>query len=272
MKRVLIQIVNYKSDEELLRLLSSIQSALHVEPNLKAKIIIWDNSLKDEYSHKKIVADLGSISLDINYHRSPANLGYFGALPCAQKYLKSNTDFVIYCNADIEFDVNFLQELYTIERGSEDWILAPAITVKNSDHDQNPKYHKRISKSKLTKLKYIFSTNLSFIVYQWLGYIRELIGSHTIIPNSKDSIYAAHGSIFVFVGSHFFSTLPSYPCFLYGEELFVAEEALLKKIKSKYVPKLLVYDDYHASTKFLSIAKKRQYYLTSIKYILDTYY
>ena len=86
-------------------------------------------------------------------------------------------------------------------------------------------------------------------------------------------IYAGHGSFMMLTRSYFESYAKiEYPIFLFGEELFLAEQVRLAGKKVRYIPTLVIEDNEHVST---STIKKKSYFKynqDSIKYILDTYY
>mgnify|MGYP000489227649 CR=1 FL=1 len=86
------------------------------------------------------------------------------------------------------------------------------------------------------------------------------------------NIYAPHGAMFIFKNIEFFKNLKEFPCFLFGEEIFIAEEAAKNKVTIDYIPELKVFDVRHASINLLSNKFKRELYYSSINYLLKEYY
>ena len=60
--------------------------------------------------------------------------------------------------------------------------------------------------------------------------------------------------------------------YLYGEELFVAEEARRRSLFIRYVPALRVFDTRHAATARLGGERRRRFMKESVDYILRHYY
>jgi hypothetical protein len=78
--------------------------------------------------------------------------------------------------------------------------------------------------------------------------------------------------VFIFADVDFFLTLPAFPCFLFGEELFVAEEARIAGVSVVYEPSLRVRDVRHASVSQLANEMRRTLLLKSMTFILNQYY
>ena len=86
-------------------------------------------------------------------------------------------------------------------------------------------------------------------------------------------MYAPHGAFIIFTNNYLRSIAKiNYPRFLFGEEVFVAEESRLNSLKITYEPNLIIYDNEHGSTsleknKFISMEHVKSY-----DYLLKTYY
>ena len=85
-------------------------------------------------------------------------------------------------------------------------------------------------------------------------------------------IYAPHGATLVFADAAFFGTLPAYPCFLFGEELFIAEEAQQRQVAITYQPGLRITDLRSQSVSQLPSDFFRRLMLASVQFILQRYY
>jgi len=85
-------------------------------------------------------------------------------------------------------------------------------------------------------------------------------------------MYAPHGAVFIFTDIKFLKSLPKFECFLFGEEIFIAEEARIKNKTISYEPALVINDERHASISLIGKEKNRQFHADSIKYIMNQYY
>ncbi|MZG79882.1 rhamnosyl transferase, partial [Photobacterium sp. CAIM 1938] len=125
-------------------------------------------------------------------------------------------------------------------------MIAPAIITIDTGVDQNPKYMARLSKRKLDFLDVIYSNRILFATHDFLSKVKELIlkkiGKTDAKPLSGTSIYAPHGAVFIFTDMEFLKKLPTFECFLFGEEIFIAEEAQTKNKKIIYEPSIIVND------------------------------
>lgn len=268
---VWVIIVNYEADEHVVNCIRSIKESLELSTEWSADISVFDNSQKSTEQLQKFRKQLQSI-----YDRScvvscDKNMGYFGCIPDAQNRIKAGYDYVIYCNPDLLVDDQFFLTLGSMDN-DEVGIIAPSIISLNRSFDQNPKYMKRLSERKLRCLNAIYSSRLLFSAYGVLGWLKELLNKRPLVQGKECFIYAPHGSFFIFKGIRFFQSLPPYPCFLFGEELFVGEEARMRDLKIMYNPKLIVNDIRHASISEIGMERRRTYMRKSVEYILAKYY
>lgn len=274
MKKVIFFIINYKSDDYLFRFLDSVYKAKQ-EVVICLDIVVLDNSEKSEKENLIIKKKLERERLSIIFQSNEKNLGYFGPIPTAQQYLNSTTfDYVVYCNPDLRLDTQFFKELL---KSSGDGIIAPAIISESENIDQNPKYLSRLSIEKMNRLKMIYNNSIYYTIFFILASIKEAI--ERFVKKKKinnklpiQNIYAPHGAMFIFKNIDFFKNLKKFPCFLFGEEIFIAEEAVKNNVSIDYNPKLEVFDVRHASISLLSTKFKRELYYSSINYLLKEYY
>lgn len=263
-------IVNYKTDSFLRKLIDSINLSTK-GINVKVDIHVIDNSQKNVIEFKLFEQEY--LKSGVCVHSNGENVGYFGGIPIAQKILQGiDADCVIYCNADLEVDVNFIPEL--IELIKIDGIIAPAI-LTHRGIDLNPIYSERISKSKMRILKIIYSNGITLSLYFVLAKLSENFVNILGKPYEKgknELIYASHGAMFIFSNVIFFKKLIPYPCFLFGEEIFIAEEAKKNDISIFYKPIVKVFHARHASIDALNTKIKRKLYYNSINYLLKKYY
>lgn len=272
--KVLLFIVNYRADEPLQKCLSSVQqTAGDFDLNLQVHVI--DNS---EYADDRLSQLRQMLSVfkqvPVHLHFPPRNSGYFGSLPLAQELAhRQGAEVVIFSNPDVCFANDFFDRLRHL-RLSSSGMLAPAITARDGSFDQNPKYLVRLTRAKLNRLQRIYANPLTFKLYMGLARMKELLlgkTARTAYPSGQ-AIYAPHGATLVFTDPAFFASLPHYPCFLFGEELFVAEEALQRKIIISYQPELQIEDLRSQSVRQIPAEYHRQLMLSSVDYILSHYY
>ena len=271
--KIMIMTINYHADKQLNTFLHSLIHAKEFEQhNIDVKVV--DNSQKIDQDVKELQNKLRTIHKHVNVISDGTNSGYFGSINLAQKILDETYDILIYCNPDIEFDSNFLKELNVIYSSRPSSIVAPAIISKLDGFDQNPLYLERLPIQKIKLLKKINGNLVTYCIYQFLGRMKEILFKKKFNHQEykQKEIYAPHGAIFIFTDISFFKSLPLYEPFLFGEEIFIAEEARNKNKKIIYFPNIKVYDERHASIGLLGCDKVREYYLNSIEYLLDRYY
>jgi hypothetical protein len=272
---ILFFVVNFRADDHLLRLVMSVAAAQAVCPSVCVDLHVLENSQKSTAELAQLRARLGIIGVTTMVHASGTNEGYFGGLGLAQTLVSDRTTCVIYCNPDVLLDADFfvmLQRACLRHAG----VVAPAIISIEGGFDQNPKYRQRVSPGKLRRLQRIYSHRLTYISFNALARVKEVTSNFRRRKlqgvGSSTQIYAPHGAVFIFSDIEFFLRLPTYPCFLFGEELFVAEEALLAGVPVLYEPSLRVRDVRHASIDQLDNDYRRSLMHKSVTFILDHYY
>lgn len=274
MKKVVFFIINYKSDDFLFRFLDSVYQAKQ-EVDISLDIVVLDNSEKSEKENQNIKTKLENEKLSVTFQSNDKNLGYFGPIPIAQEYLRTrDSDYVIYCNPDLRLDKQFLKELLN---SSVNGVIAPAIISESKNIDQNPKYLSKLSLEKMQRLKLIYGNSILYTLFFLMADFKEFLEKFlkkgkTITKQPIKNIYAPHGAMFIFKNIDFFKSLKEFPCFLFGEEIFIAEEALKNNVSIDYMPQLRVFDIRHASISLLSTKFKRELYYSSINYLFKEYY
>lgn len=273
--KVMFFIVNYKADKALLKLLQSISSSMSACTSVDVKICVFDNSMKEKGETDAFRFLLIKHDLDIILLNSETNSGYFGGLTIAQNLVDDTFDYIIYCNPDIQIELDFFEKL--VKPSKKAGIIAPSIVDEFSGFNENPKYLKRISKRKMQRLKFLYGSLTLYTTFLVLASVKEWLDSikHKSRKSEEEEskkIYSPHGAMFVFSDISFFKQLPAYPCFLFGEELFIAEEALKANIEIYYEPALKVKDTRHGSINLLNLKHKRSLYYKSIVFILENYY
>lgn len=292
--KVLFFVVNYQSDDCLLRLLPSVKVAEQAAPGTDVRVVVLDNTRRSSAETEAFQSVLSHTGVAVSLVLHETNNGYFGGLPTAQKLVGPEVDVVLYGNPDIRLEPDFFSQLATC-RGVAG-LLAPSILDEQTGYNQNPKYVTRLSAGKLKRLRFLYGNDVVYALFLAMAALKEALlalkqrhragkasmavsssmveSSSTAVSSraSESVIYAPHGALFVFTDVPFFKGLPPYPCFLFGEELFVAEEAAAKGVVVRFVPQLRVMDTRHASISLLGLSRRRRYYLDSVVYILEQYY
>jgi hypothetical protein len=87
------------------------------------------------------------------------------------------------------------------------------------------------------------------------------------------SIYAGHGSFIILTRTFFgHGGTIDYPMFLYGEEIYLAEECRQRQLSVVYAPQISVRDIGRVSTGKFSSRQYCQYNYKAICYLISRYY
>jgi len=271
--KIIFFVINYKADNHVLKLIESVLNA-NKEGDFDITIHVIDNSIKSKQEEEEFRKSLQVNGVSL--HSSAENLGYFGCIPIAQRLIENETfDCVIYCNPDLYLDGSFFKELKASMQFKG--IISPSIISVSEGFDQNPKYLSKLSRAKMIRLKLIYSNLLTYFLFFSLARVKELLfvvkkrSTHSSDKFSR-IIYAPHGAMFIFTEVSFFKCLKPYPCFLFGEEIYIAEEAEKAGVKVYYTPNIKVYDSRHASISSLGNNFRRKLYYQSVLYLLKNYY
>ncbi|MDO5691924.1 MAG: glycosyltransferase [Pseudomonadota bacterium] len=274
--------VCYNAYDDCVKFLDSLLAAYRKAPDtLELAVAVCDNS--SDLSGRDLVKNF-----EAPFHflyKKLDNIGYFPAfyVGCqALRAMQGDFDFIIVTNVDLAVDQAFFSELAELELSSDTGVVAPSILSMQTGGDINPKIIQRPSVFKLKLLRYGFSVLSFYRLHNWASVTKAKLkglrgesdkrrSARSNLPNME--MYGAHGSMMIFTknyvdrGASF-----DYPRFLFGEEVFVAEEARLKGLKTIYAPQLKVYDGEHGSTskehdKFISGEHVKSYI-----YLIDKYF
>lgn len=205
------------------------------------------------------------------------NPGYFGgaALGLKQTAASGLADWVIVTNDDIRFDPDFFIRLAALPRSHDVGVIAPDIFVPGTGLHQNPLYAEKPSSRRLRILLWLHRHPLVMRLFMALREIRQLKRRRHATTALKEPfpVYAPHGACIVF-SRHYFTaggTL-DYPCFLYGEEFFVAETARRLRLAVRVEPALRVKHFEHSSTGLLVPSAMARHMRHSLSFILREYF
>ncbi|MCK0512714.1 glycosyltransferase family 2 protein [Aromatoleum buckelii] len=271
--------VCYNAHDDALRLLDSVDRALKIYSGFTLDVILADNSTIPSN------IDISSRRYGYAIHwLKNNNVGYFPAFNNALARLQVESyDFVIVCNVDLVIAENFFLILAKHPLARETGLIAPSILSEKNGRDLNPKIIHRPSARKMKFMRMICSSATLFTWYQKLASIREQSRARSqkrryLSFSSAERIqnkpmYGAHGSFMVFtrhyfaMGAHVF-----YPRFLFGEEVFVAEQLRIHGLKIEHVPGLRVFDKEHASTSQIRLDFIRAEHKKSYEYLYGQFY
>lgn len=270
--KVMLVCVCYNSYEDAKKFLNSLNDAYSEVNSVELFVVFCDNSTKVEegfaFSENKYCFDF--------FYKKNENLGYFPAVRFVIENFHMEVtcfDYVVVCNVDLIVDRNFFYNLYMIEGNESVGVIAPQIFSLRAMADLNPKIINRPPKRKLKFNKVVFKNSFLFCFYSWLSEIKKAKPKNKKNNLKVKYIYAAHGSFFIFTKKYFMKGgFFNYPRFLFGEEIFVAEEMIRLNLLISYEPSLKIYDDEHGSTsrqnkKFISNEHVKSY-----EYLIDTYF
>lgn len=294
---ILIVCVNYGSYDEAARYVGSISTA--GKERVRISVVLVDNTQDD---NGKVLSEfLDQEAVDFLYVKTPQNIGYFGGASYGLKvYLEKNDlpDWVIVSNVDLVVeDPSIFDSLAEIDFPDRVGIIAPAIWSNDWQTDRNPYMASRPKKRTIHLYVHLYSNYLFLNLYRILSNLKSLarrkIGTDVLpflnlllksVGASNDSmtenscgdmscIYAPHGSFIIFSKQYFRSGGHiDFPCFLFMEEIYVAEIARRLNLKVVYAPMLKVIHDAHVSTGLLRSPLMARYMYESAVYISDEFF
>ena len=239
--KVVIFCVNYNSYDELNTYLESLRDAVKY-CKTELTVVVADNS--------KIIKEKRSeYEFDLIHINTNGNLGYFGGAiygiqNCGKEL--SSYDYIIISNVDLKVDKEFFCQLLCLQTPDSIGCIAPKIYSIGEKRDRNPKVLERYSLKKLKGLRLMYKYPVLDYIYRIIFFVKR---RQRVENSTQEIIYAAHGSFMLFTKqfSSFLQTM-KYPVFMFGEEIFIAENLMKNGLKTIYKPELIVWDSDHAST------------------------
>jgi GT2 family glycosyltransferase len=267
---VLLICVKYGADKETERYLNSLR-ALQSRDGLHVMVV--DNSAVGTWGIPS--------GFDSELIQAPSNLGYFGGARYGLSlFLKSNPlpDWVVVSNVDLRMaDPSFLERLAPLGSVLNLGAVAPSIRSSLTGNDQNPFMRVRPSVYRMHFYKWLSRNWLILNTYELLGFLfHRMRGSLARVrPNSsslqsREKIYAPHGSFLILARTYFDrgGTL-DFPQFLFGEEVYIAEQMRRLGLEVLYEPSLQVTHQEHQSTKLFKSRRVAQHVAHSAAYCAD---
>jgi len=252
---VLLVCVKYGSDTETSRYLESLRR-LHVQQT-SLHVVVVDNTVGD-------VSAQTPTDNNVTLVRANENFGYFGgARHGLSIFLQEHPlpDWVIVSNVDLIIgDAEFLNKLAVLRARPRLGVVAPSIRSALTGKDQNPFMRSRPSALRMHVYKWMYRSWLALNAYELasatIHRVRSVVRKRTsaarLASNSGAPIYAPHGSFLIFSSEYFRAGGKlDFPCFLFGEEVYLAESLRQCSLEAVYEPSLQVIHQEHESTKLV---------------------
>ena len=279
--KILLICINYKSDKETLLF---VEEVLTLPCDCDMDLVVVDNNCA--VSSDVLETSLNAVGhkhgKNLLYFKTSQNLGYFGgARHGLSRYLSAHSmpEWVIVSNVDIKFiSKDFMHQLANRNDTNDAvGVVAPSIISGVDGRDQNPLMLRRPHRSRMAFYTCIYRSVILVNLYEILSLVKKsLIGrwrGASTTPSEFKTIYAPHGSFMIF-SRQYFERAGSldFPCFLFGEEIFVAETARSIGLDVVYEPSLQLLHDEHLVTRRFWSRQKVRYQHESIKYLMDAFF
>lgn len=262
-KHIAIYCVTYFSYEVLEKYLKSIDDS-NEQSQVELEVFVADNTDKQPQP-----VNYRPLHYQLEVEGIYKNLGYFQAIKYLMlKHSPDKYDYAIISNVDVVIAKNFFHLLTDMETNCHIGWIAPKIYSSVEKRDKNPQVLQRYTAKKLRMLKSLFQHPWLYNLYTQTLYKRKKLFTH-----QAGKIYAGHGSFIILTKEYFKRCgIINYPIFLFGEELYLAENCLHQQLDVVYKPTLAVYDSEHVSTGSLKSKQHCQYNHEALSYILAQYY
>lgn len=265
MKNIAIFCVNFNTYDELSSYVASVENAA----KLVVDMVHIDMFIADNTVHDIRPVSLSVEYIDIRVFAFNENLGYFGAINRMMEQTDvASFDFVIVSNVDLRLNVETFTELLKASVPDDVGWIAPQIYSEVEHRDRNPKIVSRYTLSRLKVLRLFYKYPLLNCLYMMTAYRKKKYQQH-----QTGYIYAGHGSFIILTKQYINKCgIINYPAFLFGEEIYLAEQCLSHQLKVMYVPDIVVFDDEHASTGKMNTHFYNHCNKQAMDYIIKTYY
>jgi len=272
--KVLITCVCYNNFSDALGYIASLSISLAISPNVeKLDLYLVNNGVA--FTPEQLTEISTTDLFDVIVVENQANNGYFpGCLTGYKQSLaaKQYYDAMLVSNVDLEVADDFFSQLVLLNSNylRAPVIIAPSILSLAENKDRNPKVKSRFSKKQMQKYLFLYAIPYLHSFYKKTVYKSK--PSSVKMPNGS-TIYAPHGSFIVFLGSaKYWQNMLEYPVFLFGEEIYIGEQASKYDIPVKYHAELKVIDSDHASTGKENEGFIRKHNFKAISYLFNRYW
>ena len=250
MTKIAIFCVCYNSYEILEKYLSSIDhSSKMAEGIAEVEVFVSDNTPKNV---QPIKYDAQNFQLKVYAHNK--NLGYFGGIGLMMQQENCHTyDYCIVSNVDVLMQPDTIKSIALFSQPEKTGWIAPIIFSEKEQRDRNPQARQRYSRKRLSILRFMYKFSVLHYLYHRFVYKHR----HNQTPTYGE-VYAGHGSFIILTKEYIKQCgIINYPIFLYGEEIYLAEQCRKNSLKVIHTPEIQVYDFDHYST---SGMKRKFYY------------
>lgn len=208
------------------------------------------------------------------------NLGYLnGALNAyrmAKQCQKENWRWVIISNTDIEYcDDAFFEKLLIHNSYNDDiWAIGPDIYCPYTQEHQNPRYKKRISRSKMRMYMAVYSNVVTAYLYCAANRAKKKFFRRKKVSIGCSDVYIIHGAYMILAPALVdFLAKEKYKGFMYHEEQYIAETVLKNRKRAVYDSSMKVIHNEHSATGKNSFYKKykqmKQSYIANYKFYIN---
>lgn len=242
MKTIAICCVNYHSYEALETYLRSLEQAAVCAAGLvEVSVFVADNT----EHHVQPIHTACCPSVKVSVFPLGKNWGYFGAVRQLMLMHDFSTyDYTIISNVDLELASDFFVNLAQLAVEPMVGWVAPSVYSLVESRDKNPRMMQRYTLRRMRIFRWAYRMPLIHYLYTKTFYHRKRATITT-----PCTIYAGHGSLIIltreFVSRH---GAIDYPVFLYGEEIYLAEECRRLGLSVVYAPEVRAIDSEHVST------------------------
>lgn len=269
--------VNFNCDEEIIGLITRLDSDIKGSKSYEIAIYIIENSGKMSVD---LAASFGRFCTPIRYLDSGSNVGYLNGLALGIRTAKDelpHLSWIICTNPDIQVDPqDFLSQL-TLLPIRNVGLVGPAIRSTQSGTDQNPLLRVRPSLHSMRLRRWIFKKTLRAQLYIFAARLKKRLKNRneTVVRannSTSEKVYAIHGSLFAISHGLFSQADFGWPCFLFGEELYLAELAAANGLDVLYMPDTLAIHQEHATTSSLEANAKFRWHHESYCFLIREFW
>ena len=210
------------------------------------RLVVVDNALAGEDALRPHLVD----DERVRVATPPRNLGYLGGADFGLDQ-HEGTSWTVVSNTDLDLAPDFLAQLRS---ATEDpaaqtvGVIGPSI-ASELGREHNPFMSTRPAPHHMRRRYLMFRWTPVARLIVWLSWRR----SHQAVApqpavRSEQQMYAAHGSLFIVSPEYLHRFRLRYPQFLFGEEIFIAENCRRAGLKQVHLPQLRAVHVGHAST------------------------
>jgi GT2 family glycosyltransferase len=267
--------VNYHSDCETLQWVDALLQSSAVTD---LRIVVADNTTRQDGDD--FGTHLQKKSERVWWMPTPENLGYFGAARFGlARFLRDSPlpTWVMVSNVDLQFgDHGFWTALHAMRLSDDVGVVAPAIRSALTGREQNPYMPVRPSAMRMRWIQWATQTPERLARYEWGSRLKAQCAgwARAVVDQAGGRlIYAPHGACLLFRGRYFEAGGNlDHPCFLFGEEVFVAEQARTLGMTIRYVPELKIIHHEHVTTGIHRTPDMAAHVAAAAAYCAETYF